>query len=132
MAFMGAFEVRKDKWSMLADVVYLNVGANNAGRVPVEVPVAPDSTIDVDVSARVKTRGWALDFIGGYNLWQTPAASLDLLAGARYLDLRLDFGLGLAAGPYARQRERSSRVTSTSIPACTCPITWTSAPANRT
>jgi hypothetical protein len=106
MAFMGAFEARKAKWSMLADVIYLNVGANNAGKVA--VPVAPDSSVDIDVNASVKTRGWVLDFIGGYNLWQTSEASLDLLAGARYLDLNLDFGLGLAAGPYARQRARSA------------------------
>jgi hypothetical protein len=106
MAFMGAFEARKGKWSMLADVIYLNVGANNGAKVP--VPVAPGSGIDVAVNASVETKGWVLDFIGGYNLWQTPGASLDVLAGARYLDLKLDFSLGLAAGPYTRQRDRSA------------------------
>jgi hypothetical protein len=100
MGFMGAFEARKDKWSLLADVVYLNVGANNSGKVP--VPVAPDSNVEVDVAASVKTKGWVLDLVGGYTLWQTPEARLDLLAGARYLDLQLDFGLGLGVGPYAR------------------------------
>ena len=104
MAFMGAFEARKGKWSMLADVIYLNVGANNSARVP--VPVAPD--VNIDVNASVETTGWVLDFIGGYNLWQTPEASLDVLAGARYLDLKLDFSLGLAAGPYAREGDRSA------------------------
>jgi hypothetical protein len=104
MAFMGAFEARKDKWSMLADVIYLNVEANNSGKVA--LPVAPD--VDVDMNASVETTGWVLDFIGGYHLWQTPEASLDLLAGARYLDLKLDFSLGLAAGPYTRQRDRSA------------------------
>jgi len=106
MAFMGAFEARKDKWSMLADVIYLNVGANNSGTVP--VAVAPDTDVDIDVNASVETKGWVLDLIGGYTLWQSPDAILDVLAGARYLDLKLDFSLGLAAGPYARQRERSA------------------------
>ena len=30
MAFMGAFEARKSKWSLAADVVYLDVSADNA------------------------------------------------------------------------------------------------------
>jgi hypothetical protein len=102
MAFMGAFEARKAKWSLLADVIYLNVGANGDGKVP--VPIAPDSSVDVKVSADVKTKGWVLNLIGGYNLWSNPHAAVDVLAGARYLDLTLDFGLALGAGPYAAAR----------------------------
>ena len=102
MAFMGNFEARRDKWSMLADVIYLNVGANNSGKVP--VAVAPGTNVDVKVNASVETKGLVLNFIGGYTLWQTPEASLDLLAGARYLDLQLDFGLSAAVGPNVRAR----------------------------
>jgi hypothetical protein len=101
MAFMGAFEARKSRWSFLTDVSYLNVGANGTGRVP--VAVAPD--VRVGVNANVKTKGWVPDFIGGYNLWSAPQGSLDVIAGARYLDLRLDFGLAAAAGPYAARRD---------------------------
>jgi hypothetical protein len=104
MAFMGAFEARNSRWSMLADVVYLNVGVNDGATVPVQL--APGLSIDAKTS--VKAKGWVLDFIGGYNLWRSPEAALDLLAGARYLDLKLDFGLTLDAGPYWRQRERSA------------------------
>jgi hypothetical protein len=99
MAFMGTFEARKSRWSFLTDVSYLNVGANGSGRVP--VALAPDT--GVGVSANVKTKGWVLDFIGGYNLWNAPQASLDVIAGAR----RLDFGLGVDAGPYAAGRDLS-------------------------
>jgi hypothetical protein len=100
MTFMGALEARKAKWSMLADVIYLNVGASQSGKVP--VPVGPASNVLVKVNADVKTRGWVLDFVGAYNLWQTPEASVDVLAGARYLELKLDSGLSLSAGPFAR------------------------------
>ncbi len=106
MAFMGNFEARRDKWSMLADVVYLKVGANNSGKVP--VAVAPGTNVDVKVDASVETKGLVLNVIGGYTLWQTPEASLDLLAGARYLDLQLDFGLGAAVGPNVRARTFSA------------------------
>ncbi len=32
-AFMGAFEARKSKWSLGADVIYLNVEADKAGTI---------------------------------------------------------------------------------------------------
>jgi hypothetical protein len=99
MAFMGALEGRKSQWSFLADVIYLNVGANESGEVP--VPAAPGSDLRVKVNTDVKTKGWVLNLLGGYNLWQSGQGSLDLVAGARYLDLKLDFGLGLGVGPFA-------------------------------
>jgi hypothetical protein len=103
MAFMGSFEARKSRWSFLTDVIYLNVGANGSSTVP--VALAPDTRVGVNVNANVKTKGWVLDFIGGYNVGESPQASLDAIAGARYLDLRLDFRLGAAAGPYAARRD---------------------------
>jgi hypothetical protein len=105
MAFMGAFEARRSQWSFLTDVIYLNVGADGGGKVP--VPVAPNSNVRVKVDADVKTKGWVLNLLGGYNLAQSEQGSLDLIAGARYLDLKLDFGLGLGLGPYARSRDIS-------------------------
>jgi hypothetical protein len=57
--------------------------------------------VDLDVSASVETKGWVLNLQGGYNLVQSDRASVDVILGARYLDLALDFNLGLAAGQYA-------------------------------
>jgi len=92
---MGAFEAPREKWSMLADVIFLNVGVNGGGTVP--VPFAPGLNIDGDGNASVKTQGWVLDLIGRYNYRQSPIARIDLLARARYQGLQLDFGLGIAA-----------------------------------
>lgn len=105
MAFMGDFEARRAGWSFLADVIYLNVGADGDGEVP--VPVAPDSNLRIKVDADVKTKGWVLNLLGGYNFWTSEQGALDVIAGARYLDLKLDFGLGLNAGPLARARDIS-------------------------
>ena len=46
-----------------------------------------------------------LNLQGGYNLVQSDRASVDVILGARYLDLALDFNLGLAAGQYAVARD---------------------------
>jgi len=105
MTFMGAFEARKGEWSAVADVIYLNVGATDSGEVP--VPMASGVTADVD--ARVKTKGWVLNLLGAYNLYATDKAGLDLVFGARYIDLELDFDLGVAAGQYNVQRSFSQK-----------------------
>ena len=55
MTFMGAFEARRDQWSILAEVLYLNVGANKGGEVPVTTPSGENRGLKVD--AGIKVRG---------------------------------------------------------------------------
>jgi hypothetical protein len=103
MAFMGAFEARRDRWSFAADVVYLDVGANASGEVPVRL--ASGASGNLNVAASVATTGWVLNLTGAFNLVRNERASLDVLLGARYLDLELDFDLGLAAAQYAVRQD---------------------------
>jgi len=93
MTFMGAFEARKGKWSALADVLYLNVGANGGAEVPLTGPLGQPLGIQADAS--VKVRGWVLSALGGYNVCDASRASIDVIAGLRYLELKTSFGLGL-------------------------------------
>jgi len=97
MAFMGAIEARRREWSLVADVIYLNVGGDGQGTVA--VPIAPESPVLVDVDADVKARAWILNLHGAYNLLTSEQASLDVLAGARYLEMKIDFGVDLSAEP---------------------------------
>lgn len=111
MAFMGAFEARRNQWSFGADLVHLNVGANDGGTVPLRR--ASGATTDLDVAAGVETKGWVINLAGAYNLVDTDKARLDVLAGARYLDLRLDFSLALASpGLFGVARDFSASQTS--------------------
>jgi len=105
MAFMGTVEARRDPWSVVADAVYLNVGGDKGATV--EVPVAPGSSVAVDVEAGVEVRGWALNLLGAYTVWTDERATLDLLAGARYLELKAEFDLGLSAAGRQVARSRS-------------------------
>jgi hypothetical protein len=100
MALMGNFEARKSEWSLLADVVYLNVGDDGGGRVPVTTESGATLPLKVDVGVKVK--GWVLSLLGGYNVYDTERASVDVIAGARYLDLTLDFDLGLQSQRFGR------------------------------
>lgn len=103
MAFMGAFEARQSRWGLGADVIALDVGANDSGQVPLRA--ASGARADLGVRARVQTKGWVINLTGFYNLLKTEQVTLDLLIGARYLDLALNFDLGLAAGRYTLARE---------------------------
>ena len=100
MAVMGNFEARRSEWSVLADVVYLNVGDDGDGRVP--VTTRSGVTLPVKIDAGVKIKGWVLSLLGGYNVQDTEQASVDLIAGARYLGLTLDFDLGLQSQRFGR------------------------------
>lgn len=103
MTFMGAFEARKGKWSALVDVLYLNVGANEGATVPLTGALGRPLGIEADAS--LKVRGWVLGALGGYNLVDTGQASVDLIAGLRYLEMKNSFGLSLRAQRLGRGTE---------------------------
>jgi hypothetical protein len=97
MAFMGAFAARKNNWSLLADVVYLDLGVDKT--VDLSISVGP-TTIPVTTSASLDQQGLVLQFVGGYSLYSEGSSRLDLIGGARYLDLDTDLFLELdSLGP---------------------------------
>jgi hypothetical protein len=84
-AFMGALEARRGSWGALTDLIYLNLGAGAAGSrnlvlggEPLPVGVAAD--LDYDL------QGWAWTLAAEYGI-AGDAGTLDLLAGARLLDI---------------------------------------------
>ncbi len=97
MAFMGAFAARKKNWSFLADVIYLDLGVDNTADLsipigPIQVPVTTTTNLDV--------QSWVLHLAGGYGLYSEGKSRLDLIGGARYLDLSMDLFLELESlGP---------------------------------
>ena len=89
---MGALEFRKNEWSLLADVIYLDLANDNASRVG--LPGGDPIVTNVDLGLT----GWQLGLYGGYQLYRTERASLDLLAGTRHLSLDADAKLDIS-GP---------------------------------
>lgn len=109
MTFMGAFEARKGKWSALVDVLYLNVGANEGAQVPLTDSLGRPLGIQADAS--LKLRGWVLDAVGGYNVYDTSQASVDVIAGLRYLEMKTSFGLGLQGQRLGQAIESDTNAT---------------------
>jgi len=97
MAFMGAFGARKNNWSLLADVIYMDLGVDKTADLSVPVGGIP---IPVTTSVSLDVQGLILHFAGGYNLYTKGETRLDLIGGARYLDLDQDMFLALQSlGP---------------------------------
>ena len=89
MTFMGTFETRKGRWSLLADLIYLDLGSKDSSRV--SLPGGGSIETEVDLALD----GWQFGLYGGYNIYDTPKASLDILAGLRYLSIDTDAELDI-------------------------------------
>lgn len=89
LGFMSTLGARKGRWVALGDVIYLDVGHDF--RTTANIVGNP-----IDAQLDLKLKGWVLNFGGGYRAVKTETFFLDVLVGARYLDLdtKLDFSIG--------------------------------------
>jgi len=123
MAFMGAFAARKNNWSLLIDVIYLDLGVENTTEL--SIPIG-DNLLPVTTTTDLDVKSWVMHFAGGYGLYSEGKSRLDLIGGARYLDLSMDLFLELQSlGP------GQSRTISESLTDGFCRTTLMSVPANR-
>jgi len=115
--FMGTFEARKGRWGLFTDVIYLDVGNSKSTTRdlavdghPLPVGVTADATLDL------KSLVWTL--AGTYGVVNDPGATMDVLAGARLIDLKQTLGwqfsadLGAGSVP-ARSGSSEIKVTKT-------------------
>jgi hypothetical protein len=83
MSIMGMLGARKGKWSLLGDVIYMDLSDSRKGSS--QVPDIGEVTGKIDA----EMKAWIVTAAGGYNLVDDGKYSLDLLAGARYLSVDL-------------------------------------------
>jgi len=83
LVVMTTLGARKDKFSMLADVIYMDLSHSTTRHGEfLGYPVTGKYNINLS--------SWVLNLIGGYNLVDRGNNVFDIAAGARYLDLSLD------------------------------------------
>jgi hypothetical protein len=101
VAAMAAFEAQKGRFGGFVDVIFMDVGdsirdapAIGAGSLPLPPGITADATLDVE--ATVFTAGLGIRPIA------SEAATLDLFAGARKLDVEttLDWSFSAPFGPF--------------------------------
>jgi hypothetical protein len=95
LAFTG--EVRKGRWSVLTDVIYLDISgeASKVKSIDATDRIPVSSTFDAGTETSLKSALWAL--AGSYGALQGEAGSLELLAGFRYLGLKTTTDWNLTA-----------------------------------
>lgn len=86
MAFMGNFSAKKGQWGLWTDLVYGDFSADKSGSRDFTIGNTP---IPGDVNANLKydLTTWIWTVAGTYELVKKPNYTLDLLGGARYLDV---------------------------------------------
>jgi len=78
--FMANYRGKKGRWGMGLDVIYLNLGPDATVTGPNPSPIGPSI---LSASADVDVKQWIVDLTASYE----ALPGLDLLAGARYVDL---------------------------------------------
>jgi len=89
MAFMGGFVASKGKWSVVTDLIYLDVEDDQTGSARV---LGHNIRTKVDIGLEA----WIVTLAGGYTVMETDEFRLDILAGGRYtwIKLPLEFDIG--------------------------------------
>lgn len=87
MTFMGSLEANNGTWGAYTDVFYFNLGNSKSDTRDiaiggVDLPGSANANVHMDLKATV----WSI--AGEYRLMTSPEATLDLLGGARLLDLK--------------------------------------------
>lgn len=93
-AFMGAFEASNGQWGVFTDFLYVDVSASKSGTRNFSIGgFGVPASVTADLDLGLKGSAWTI--AGEYRLQNTRAATVDVLLGARLLDIkpRLTWGL---------------------------------------
>jgi hypothetical protein len=109
-AMMATGEVHKGDWAILTDIVYLDVNSQNSKVDSVNFALGRQGRIPVTASADLGTTsnlsGNLLELAGAYTVARTNKSSMDILAGIRYLSIKVSTDWQLTAdiaGPASGQ-----------------------------
>ncbi len=82
-AAMGTFGARKGKFSMLTDVIYMNIGDSKK---------YDGEFLGQSVTGKLEVglESWVLNFVGGYNVFDNGKDIIDITAGARFVDVEVE------------------------------------------
>jgi hypothetical protein len=84
--FMGTLDVHNGRWGAFTDLVYMDVGGGKSNTRDFAiggsgVPAGISADVNLDLKA------WVWTLAGEYRVVSSPAMTMDLLAGARMLDV---------------------------------------------
>ncbi|GAB6193980.1 hypothetical protein [Desulfocastanea catecholica] len=88
---MGGMEARRNRWSIIADGIYMDAGADKSTTAIVGpgVPITASASLDLTT--------WIISAGVGYDIVQVDRGTLAVFGGARYLSADIDTGITLPA-----------------------------------
>lgn len=97
-AGMVAADAQYDRFSVLTDLIYLNLGATDSHFRAINVDGLPSNPVSssVQTSAGLSLNSTIWTLAGGYTLLQGDWGNLDLIGGFRYLNINNTFDYNLA------------------------------------
>lgn len=107
MIFMGGLEARYNKWSVITDVIYMDVSAEKNQTLSVQPQGIP-----VNAAVNLDLASWVVHGGIGYEVVQAERGTLAVVGGVRYLSADADVTLGLTGplGIIQRAPEQSGSV----------------------
>ncbi|MEZ5579636.1 MAG: hypothetical protein R3F40_09645 [Candidatus Competibacteraceae bacterium] len=125
---MGTFEARKGDWALAMDLVYNDFSGQKGKIKNVRGPEGEESLpIDVNVDVDIKSLIW--EGIGSYTVARSPAGTLDVFGGVRYLSLKTSTDLSFSGpeGVIGRSGEVVPTGSTSGTASSACAARWSSA-----
>ena len=83
---MGSVDVRKGRWGVITDVIYMDVGASDSGTREASIG-GGQRPVNATANVNLAIESWIWTIAGYYRILEQNGGNLDLLAGGRYLDV---------------------------------------------
>ena len=111
LTLMAGLEARKGKWLLDVDLIYLALEQDGGILKRIPFGFQDRHTLNVGLNANVEMTAWIVTPRVGYNLIDTEKGSLDVYAGARYLNIETDISLLTVVGPIVNSDQISESGT---------------------
>ena len=116
MTFQGSLDAHNGRWGIFNDVIYANIGGVKSRTRDFSLGnIGIPATATTDLSLDVKATVWTV--AGEYRVVSDPAWTVDVLAGARLLDVKTTLGFSINGdiGPIALPGRSGSKGVSESL-----------------
>jgi hypothetical protein len=116
MTFMGAFDAHNGRWGMFTDVLYVDLGGSKSQTRNFSIgSIGLPASTTTDLSLDLKGVVWTV--AGEYRVVSDPAWTVDLLAGARLLDVKptLNYAINGDLGPISIPGRNGSKQVNESL-----------------
>ena len=116
MTFQGSLDAHNGRWGIFNDVIYANIGGVKSRTRDFSLGnIGIPATATTDLNLGVKATVWTV--AGEYRVVSDPAWTVDVLAGARLLDVKTTLGFSINGdiGPIALPGRSGSKKVSDSL-----------------